>query len=192
MSLPALLSQYPGLQGLSHKLIPRLQSGGCYWDGVNGGEGSARCLPFQKLNYWNVLFRPGLVQNPGWFFEHSRVFSKSRLGSQEELQGGGLHFCYRSLLVCLCWEGEENALSAGPVKAHRQIPIATFPKWGPLQGLVDVWRAPIPTNYFPSCCEAQLSALPVILKPWLLGNKEKIKLGIKQRHFCMLGPMLTT
>lgn len=44
----------------------------------------------------------GLVQNPGWFFEHIRVFSKSWLGSQEELQEGGLLLSYCSFLVDLC------------------------------------------------------------------------------------------
>lgn len=107
------------------------------------------------------------------------------------LQGGGLHSCYWSLILCLCWKAEENTLSVWPVKAHRQIPAALFKKWGPLKELLDVGRVPTPTNFFPSCCEAQLSALPVFLRPWLLGNREKLKLVIKWRAFYMPGPMLT-
>lgn len=59
-------------------------------------------LSFPEAKLLKGLVPDSFVQNLGCFFDHIQVFSKSWLGSQEELQGSGMLFSYHSLLVGLC------------------------------------------------------------------------------------------
>lgn len=170
MSQPTLLSQYPELQSLSHKAQRSNLIGVTAVEWIE--EGGTGCLFSPKPNYWNTLF--GLVWYKIWdgSFTISRYFSNPCYDLRRNYRGVGYIFAYQSLIVGLCWKGKENVLSVWSAKAHRQIPAALFKKWGPLQELLDVGRALTPINFFSFCCEAQLSVLPVILRPWFLGNRE--------------------